>query len=117
MEQDYTTIHVLGAEWKIISRTVQEDEYLASADGYADWTVREIVLRAYSREKGEWKNFIKYRRKVLRHEIIHAFLYEAGLAQETTCHGAWATNEEMVDWFAFNGLKIYAAWKEADALG
>jgi hypothetical protein len=28
----------------------------------------------------------------------------------------WAKNEEMVDWFALQGPKIYAAWKEAGAI-
>ena len=117
MEQDSANVHVLGAEWQIVSRTEQEDENLESCDGYTDWTMREIVIRAYSRQKGDLKDTLKYRRKVLRHEIIHAFLFEAGLAAETTHYGAWAANEEVVDWFAFNGPKIYAAWKEADALG
>ena len=116
MEQDHATVHILGAEWTILSRTEQEDENLECGDGYTDWTTRKIVIRAFNRQKGELEDTMKYRRKVLRHEIIHAFLLEAGLAQETQPCDHWATNEEMVDWFAFNGPKIYAAWKEADAL-
>jgi hypothetical protein len=29
---------------------------------------------------------------------------------------SWATNEEMVDWIAIQGPKIYSAWKDASAL-
>ena len=37
----------------------------------------------------------------LRHEIIHAFLFESGLQTcAFTIEGPWAENEEMIDWFA-----------------
>ena len=29
---------------------------------------------------------------------------------------AWSKNEEMVDWFALQGPKIYKAWQEAGAV-
>lgn len=32
------------------------------------------------------------------------------------CEDGWATNEEMVDWIAIQGPKIFKAWKEAGAL-
>jgi hypothetical protein len=54
-------------------------------------------------------------RRVVRHEIVHAFLMESGLDESSNPADAWATNEEMVDWFARQGPKIYKAWKEADA--
>ena len=51
-------------------------------------------------------------RKNHRHEIIHAFLCESGLAENST----WAQEEEMVDWFAKQAPKLIKAWKEAGAL-
>ena len=50
--------------------------------------------------------------KNLRHEIIHAFLFESGLAENSE----WAQNEEMVDWIAKQGPKLIKAWQEAGAL-
>lgn len=39
----------------------------------------------------------------VRHELIHAFLLECGLeASSHSYDGAWAMNEEVVDWFAKN---------------
>ena len=56
-------------------------------------------------------------KSTLRHEIVHAFLHESGLsASAGHCDFAWAKNEEMVDWIALQGEKIYAAWKKANAL-
>ena len=58
-----------------------------------------------------------YWKKTLRHEIMHAFLNESGLSDSSNQYGgAWAKNEEMVDWIALQGEKIYNAWKEANAL-
>lgn len=49
---------------------------------------------------------------VLRHEIIHAFMNECGLRQCSAAVEAWAENEEMVDFFAFQIPKIYKVYKE-----
>lgn len=56
-------------------------------------------------------------KETLRHEIVHAFFNESGLADSSsTVEGAWAKNEEMVDWIALQGPKLCAAWKEAGCL-
>ena len=51
-------------------------------------------------------------KKVVRHEIVHAFLTESGLAENSF----WAQNEELVDWIAIQGPKLIKAWQEAGAL-
>ena len=61
-------------------------------------------------------NMDVYWKNPLRHEIVHAFLYECGLAENANGTDAWPKNEEMVDWIAFTGPKIYTAWAEAGAL-
>lgn len=42
----------------------------------------------------------------MRHEIVHAYLYESGLAENSLSVANWATNEEMVDWIARQFPKI-----------
>lgn len=57
------------------------------------------------------------KKETLRHEIVHAFLYESGLSGSSSkIEGGWATNEEMVDWIAIQANKLIAAWKAADCL-
>lgn len=108
------TINILGNSWTIIERSAAEDENLENADGYCDWTTRTIVIE---REiTGNLGNMENYSRKVKRHEIIHAFLEECGLAECAYSPESWARNEEMIDWFARIGPKLYEAWKVADAL-
>jgi hypothetical protein len=53
-------------------------------------------------------------KETIRHEILHAFFSESGLSDSTFAYdGGWAQNEEMVDWIAIQGPKIYKAWLEA----
>lgn len=107
-------ISILGNEWTITERTRAEDNNLKYADGYCDWTTRTIVIeREMTGNLGDMEAYI---RKVKRHEIVHAFLEESGLAECASASDAWARNEEMVDWLARMGPKIYEAWKSAGAL-
>lgn len=107
-------VHILGSIWTIKEQSVSENNLLESCDGYCDWTVKEIVVE---RERnGTLGDIEAYIRKVIRHEIVHAFLFESGLYESSSLTDAWAKNEEMVDWIARQGQKIYCAWKEAGAL-
>lgn len=107
-------INILGEEWTIWERAEREDERLKDCDGYCDWTTREIVVE---RENlGNLQDMERYIRKVKRHEIVHAFLFESGLSHSSCSVESWTRNEEMVDWIANQGPKIYEAWKEAGAL-
>jgi len=109
-----TMIDILGTRWTIEERPEAEDERLSDCDGYCDWTVRKIVIEREM--EGNLEDMDRYVRKVKRHEIIHAFLFECGLAESTMPTQAWSQNEEMVDWLARLGERIYKAWKDAGAV-
>ncbi len=53
-----------------------------------------------------------YKNEVARHEIIHAFLSESGLK---SC-SSWATNEEMIDFFAIQFPKIVKVMDKIECL-
>jgi len=110
------TVNVLGAEWTVTVCPQSDDPKLAEMDGYTDWTTRMVVVCDVEPETDSVNDIEAYKKKVLRHEIIHAFLFEAGLADCSGSVSSWATNEEMVDWFAFNGAKIYDAWWSVGAV-
>lgn len=117
------TINILGTEYTITVKKYNEDEAFErrSIDGYCDWLIKKIVVCDKSTCKG-WEHEPKdtisaSEKKTLRHEIVHAFFDESGLGSSTfSVDGPWATNEEMVDWIALQGQKIYKAWQEAGAL-
>lgn len=107
-------VQILGTVYSIAEVSEKDDSNLENCDGYCDWTTKEIVIR---RERdGMLGDMEAYIRKVKRHEIVHAFLCESGLAECSGEAESWAMNEAMVDWIARMGEKIYAAWKEAGAI-
>lgn len=108
-------VSILGTEYAIEYRSSKEDKILEDSDGYTDLYSKLIVV--VNDENGNIKDYNAYRKKVLRHEIVHSFLYESGLAHNSIqVESAWAMNEEMVDFFAIQGEKIHKAWSEVNAL-
>lgn len=113
-------VNVLGVDYAVEFRMKSEDSDLERADGYCDTSTKSIVVRGYTEEEKKdplsLKNLEQYQKKVVRHELVHAFLYESGLSVNTNGVDSWASNEEMTDWIAIQGPKLYEAWKEAEAL-
>lgn len=115
--KDGMIINVLGTEYTITVKKYDEDEIFErrSFCGYCDGYSKKIVVGDLKTFKGwehEEKQTIKEcQKQILRHEITHAFFNESGLQDSAFAYdGAWAKNEEMVDWFATQGPKIYSAW-------
>lgn len=86
---------------------------IVSGDITRDITGEIVYLKAYKQSAESVKDLIAYQKKVLRHEIVHAFLYESGLWQNAYGSKCWAKNEEMIDWMAIQIPKIQRAYKEA----
>ena len=114
MDNREKTISVLGVKYAIKQKSEKDDDLLKTRDGYCDWTLKEIVVCRGA--EGTLQDMEAYIRKVIRHEIVHAFLLESGLHECSGGTDAWAANESMVDWIARQGQKIYKAWEQAGAL-
>lgn len=100
-------VNVLGTEYGI--------RYVPSLDGRGgetDFYTKEIRISEQEDVPAEFKtdNLKEMQNHVLRHELIHAFLFESGMDQSSTAHKAWAVNEEMIDWMAIQMPKIMAAY-------
>lgn len=116
-------IDILGTEYRIETHKVSEDSYMEEKGlaGYCEEENKLIVVADMS----EGKYFVgmdekaqeTYRKKTLRHEIVHAFLNESGLSDSSNrFDGAWAKNEEMVDWLAIQAPKIFSTFKKMNIL-
>lgn len=105
-------VNVLGTEYTIIKNAI-ESEYpkLIDRNGYTDFSIKKIVVRKYEEDNNSVDDLTKVENKTLRHEIIHAFLYESGLHNES-----WAIEEEMVDWIALQFEKMLEAFRKIDVL-
>lgn len=106
-------VPILGEEYKINTEVLTDEaEYLNEVDGYCDSSIKEITVAKFISSTGALKDLKKYEDKVIRHEIIHAFLNESGLGE---CSD-WARNEEMVDFFAVQFPKMLKVFKDLDVI-
>ena len=112
-------INILGTEYMIVKGNREMFPELNEIDGYTDTSTKTIVVDDMSDlvgQIGAKKKPDEYRKSVIRHEIIHAFMYESGLAENSNESSAWAVNEEMIDWFAIQSPKIFEVFKEMEVL-
>lgn len=107
-------IDVLGTEYAIEVLSREEDKFLDQCDGYCDKTTKQIVIREKD-DSCDLGDFDAYKKTCLRHEIIHAFLFESGLHQNFK-HDEWGHDETMIDWVAVQFPKMLKAFKAADCL-
>ena len=110
-------VSVLGTEYSLYLDVSPEDyPLLEDVNGYCDKTVKRIVVaeRAKDSDLADWMD---YRKAVIRHELIHAFLFESGLGFDSVWHVAGQEHpEQTVDWIARQFPKILKAFQTVGAL-
>lgn len=82
------------------------------ADAFCDCTSREIVIRNIKDDEdiGNKQNYIN---RLLRREVIHAYMFECGLGAEIP-HPQTGHDEAMIDWFARMAPRIMQTFIELD---
>lgn len=108
-----TFVNILGTKYKILVIDPEDYRNDGEGHGYCDTSSKEILVFNFKQSVESVKDLEAYQRKVLRHEITHAFLYESGLWNNAYGSQCWAQNEEMVDWIAIQEPKIHKAFMEA----
>lgn len=109
-------INILGTEYTVLICTMDERPKLKKCDGYMDFSIKEIVVGTFEKAEDGIENLEDYTKKVIRHEIIHAFLYESGLWENSGDVEKWGQNETITDWIAMQFPKLLKAFEYADAL-
>ncbi len=106
-------IKVLGTEYEIV-KDASEKEYpqLKKCDGFTDFSAKKIVVAEFEKDENSVDDLEWYKKKVLRHELVHAFIHESGLAEN--CE--WARNEELTDWIAIQFEKILGVFIELQCI-
>lgn len=108
-------VSILGTEYEIIIDA--PDEMLPeNADGGMDHSIKRITVAKFETDRNTIKDIDSYRKKVLRHEIIHAFLYESGLWNNSGTIEAWGQNEEITDWIAIQFPKMLEVFEEVGCI-
>ena len=106
-------VNILGTEYEIIL-DVEEKDYpkLKGLSGYTDFSIKKIIIRKLIEDEASLEDLKYYQREVLRHEIVHAFLYESGLDSNSD----FARNEELIDWIAIQFEKMLKVFIDVGAI-
>ena len=109
-------VSVLGTDYEIIlENETNLPERFDDRDGEVDESTKKIYVNDHSDCLNGVHSLVDkdyLTRKNIRHELVHAFLFESGLAENSN----WARNEEMVDWIARQFPKMEKAFKQVKAL-
>ena len=109
-------INVMGTDIRVEFRKSADDKNLSHADGYFDHSTGLIVVLIPEPDDNTVEDLERYQKRVLRHELMHAFLHESGLSINSAGVDAWASNEEMVDRFAIQSPKIFRVFQKEGLL-
>lgn len=102
------TVNILGTDYTVVEKPIKD------CDGYCDKTTKEIAV-AVKEDDCDLGNFEEHRKKVLRHEVIHAYHFESGLAENFE-NKQYGFSETLVDWFAYQSPKIFKTFEELGIL-
>lgn len=104
-------LDILGTQYDFSLSNAKKDAGLIDNGGYCDGFAKRIVINDYyiENDPNSIQDIPAYDRKVRRHEIVHAFLYESGMTH-------WAENESMVEWIAVMVPRMIRAFHCVDAL-
>jgi len=104
-------LNILGTTYKVGKASPKDDIRLEECDGYCDeYDKRICVCNDYNENFSQGsRNLSAFKKKVLRHEIIHAFLFESGLTEQ-------GQNETYTEWIASQFPKLLKAFKKVGAI-
>lgn len=109
-------VNILGTEYEILRQSRKENPKLENSNGLCEQYSKQIIVDTFDEAKEDVmcvENLEDFEKKVLRHEIIHAYLGESGLRSNSD----WAENEEMIDWFAIQFPKLLKTFSELGIVG
>ena len=106
---------ILGETWTIAIVPTSADKRLNDCDGFCDKTSRRILVDDYSQcDDYNLDNKQAQISQNIRHEIVHAFMFESGL-QANWQHPDFGHEETVVDWIAAQWPKLKKVIEDAEA--
>lgn len=110
-------VNILGTDYGIYMNVKEADDAnMKTMDGYCDKTAKRIAVTKLG-EDCNLADSMVYIKTVLRHEIIHAFLFESGLDGNSV----WSVEEQehpeqVVEWMAIQIPKIVKVFEQLDLM-
>ena len=99
------SIDILGTKYKF--NVVKDEDFPKSEEGsdggLTKYYDKEIVINGGAKDES-----IEDYKRIIRHEIIHAFFFESGLPEYTQ-------NEQLVDFLAYQIPKMVKIFEKAES--
>ncbi len=105
MKLKKTKVDILGTQYTIIKDSVANDPKLINANAYVELISKKIVYEEACPTLETLEKLDERNKKIVRHEIIHAFFQESGLRKYTD-------DEVLVEWLALQFGKIEKVFNE-----
>lgn len=110
-------ITVLGTDYTLQIVDRKEEPRLRTVEdlqGLCDFSTKNIYVvdLESERENDSVRDLHYVMKTVMRHEIVHAFLYESGFDGGLA---EWKNGEQEVDWIALQTPKMSRVFKEAES--
>ncbi|MBO0447943.1 hypothetical protein JZO76_00170 [Enterococcus sp. MJM12] len=114
MTEEKAKINILGTEYTIfVNVSEKEKSFMRDNDGVTDFTTKEIFIAILDDGNPmNMQNMHVYEDRTIRHEIVHATLFESGLDHNTK----WARDEEIVDWIAIQTPKLFNIFEKLEVM-
>lgn len=109
------TVNILGTEYKVLTQSEKDNPKLKECSGLCEQYSKKIIISDFEGTGDDVmtvENLENYRKKVLRHEVFHAYFGESGLRSNSD----YAENEELIDWLAIQSPKIFKTFQELGIL-
>lgn len=107
--KEFSKVNLLGTQYTIYKDTTELDRtFISGADGITDFTTKEIFIAPLDDgDPNNMQDMEHYEKRTIRHELIHAILFESGLDHNSK----WGRDEEIVDWIAIQFPKLLAVFQ------
>lgn len=106
------TVNILGTTYTLREQSSDDNPKMKDSSGLCETYSKELIIDPIKDEPDNYSNIDAYKRRVVRHELVHAFFDESGLRGECK----YAVNEELVDWIAIQLPKLTKACQELGVL-
>lgn len=98
-------ISILGTPWTIKADDSINDAKLINNNAYVESYDKKIVYQPVEKDVETYNKLDEHQKKILRHEIIHAFFHESGLTD-------YYRDEVLVDYLAIQFYKLDEIFKK-----
>ena len=105
MKLKTSKINILGMIYTIVEDNAFANSKLINNYAYIECYEKKIIYRPVVKDIETYNKLDEHQKKILRHEIIHAFFHESGLTD-------YYRDEVLVDYLAIQFAKIGKAFEE-----